>query len=270
MEGCSMRSTARITGASVNTVMTLFKNTGKACWQFHDEMVVDIQASRIQTDEIWAFIYAKNKNLTEEEKQKSGCEKGDAWTWIAMDADTKLIISWYCANRDTKSANVLMADLKSRLTKRVQLSSDGFKAYQDSVSKVFKNDIDFAQLVKRYERDKSNMGPKNILGRMRYVGADKEIITGNPNLKHVSTSYIERVNLTLRMHNRRFTRKTNAFSKKFENHCLSQAITFLHYNFIRTHQTLGVTPAMKAEIIDRPITYQEVAILAEEKKYNSN
>ncbi len=240
-EGQSMRATARLADVSFNTVAKLLIDAGKVCADLHDEMVQGVTASRIQCDEIWSFTYAKQKNVKTAKAAPS--EAGDTWTWTALDSDSKLIVSWLVGGRNSEYAIEFMDDLRSRLANRVQLMTDGHKAYLEAVEGAFGGDVDYAQLIKLYGE-----APE---AQKRYspaacVGARKRRIEGNPDPAAVSTSYVERQNLTMRMHMRRFTRLTNAFSKKFENHMHMVALYTVWYNFIRIHKTLRVTPAMEA------------------------
>ena len=244
-EGQSMRATARLADVSFNTVAKLLTDAGKVCADLHDEMVQGVTASRIQCDEIWSFTYAKQKNVKTAKAAPS--EAGDTWTWTALDSDSKLIVSWLVGGRDSEYAIEFMDDLRSRLANRVQLTTDGHKAYLEAVEGAFGGDVDYAQLIKLYGE-----APE---AQKRYspttcVGARKRRIEGNPDRAAVSTSYVERQNLTMRMHMRRFTRLTNAFSKKFENHMHMVALYTVWYNFIRIHKTLRVTPAMEAGLSD--------------------
>ncbi|MGE3626154.1 MAG: IS1 family transposase [Hyphomicrobiales bacterium] len=246
-EGNSIRAVTRMTGASKNTVVKLMTDAGKACAWYHDARVRDLAAKRIQVDEIWSFTYAKQKNVARAKAAPEGA--GDTWTWTAIDADSKLMVSWLVGGRDSEYAIAFMDDLRSRLANRVQLTSDGHAAYLEAVEGAFGGDIDYAMLVKLY-----GAAPESAKGRYspaECVGARKTRIEGNPDPRHVSTSYAERQNLNMRMHMRRFTRLTNAFSKKVENHTHAVALFSTYYNFVRIHKTLRMTPAMAAGVSDR-------------------
>jgi IS1 family transposase len=222
-------------------------DTGKACAAYHDEHVRNLKSRRIQVDEIWSFTYAKQKNVAGAKAAPEGA--GDTWTWTAIDAESKLMVSWLVGGRDSEYAIAFMDDLKSRLANRVQLTSDGHKAYLEAVEGAFGGDVDYAQLVKLY-----GASPESAKGRYspaECIGARKERIEGNPDPAHVSTSYAEQQNLNLRMHMRRFTRLTNAFSKKVEDHALNVPLFTTYYNFVRIHKTLRVTPAMAAGVTNR-------------------
>lgn len=246
VEGNSLRACSRIADVSINTVTKLLVDIGKACQEYHDKHVVNVNAKRVQCDEIWSFVYAKEKNVP---NGMEG-EAGDIWTWTALDADSKLIVSWYVGNRDAYSANEFMMDVASRLRNRVQLTTDGHKPYLKAVENAFDGEIDFAQLVKIYGQP-DGRGNEKRYSPAECTGAETKIIEGRPDEAFISTSYVERQNLTMRMHMRRFTRLTNAFSKKIENHCYAIALHFMYYNFVKVHKTLRVTPAMEAKLTDR-------------------
>jgi IS1 family transposase len=244
VEGNSMRATARIADVAFNSVAKLFIDTAKVCLDYQDKTFRNLPCKRLQLDEIWSFIYSKAKNVPDD---KIG-EAGDVWTWVAIDADTKLVPSWRIGGRDGEIAREFVSDLASRLANRVQITSDGHKAYIEAIEGAFGDDVDFAQLIKVYG--------EVVEGQKRYspaecVGTKKSKVTGNPDLCCVSTSFVERQNLTMRMSIRRFTRLTNAFSKKIENHAHSVALHYMHYNFVRIHKTLRVTPAMAAGVTDK-------------------
>ncbi|KXK05382.1 MAG: IS1 transposase [Nitrospira sp. OLB3] len=255
VEGNSIRATCRMTGAAKGTVLKLLVDLGKACAKYQDEKLRGLSCKQIQCDEIWSFCYAKEKNVPEEMKGKLGF--GDVWTWTAIDADSKLIVSYLVGDRSAGYARKFIDDLASRLANRVQLTTDGYKAYLTAVENSFGSDIDYAMLDKIY-----NAPPRE--GQARYspaecCGTRKIKIKGNPDIKKVSTSYVERQNLTMRMSMRRMTRLTNAFSKKIENQAHAVALHFMHYNFCRVHQTLRVTPAMEAKVSDHVWSLEEIA-----------
>lgn len=260
VEGSSLRATSRICDVSINTVTKLLVDVGTACAKFHNEKVVGVQSKRVQCDEIWSFVGSKEKN-TSIDKKEGGC--GDAWTWVGIDADSKLVVSWFVGNRDAYSASDFMTDLSRRLANRVQLTTDGLKVYLMVVAENFGSDIDFAQLVKLYGGADGGEGAEKKYSPAECTGCKKNIITGNPDKDHISTSYIERQNLTMRMHMRRFTRLTNAFSKKLENHCHAIALHFVYYNFVKIHKTLRVTPAMEAGLIKRIMSIEDIVRLAD-------
>ncbi len=245
-EGSSMRSISRVVDVSINTVSKILVEAGEACLILHDETVKNVKASRIQCDEIWSFCHAKQKNVASAKAAPEGA--GDVWTWTAIDADTKLIVSYYVGDRSGESAMCLMDDLQGRLSNRVQLTTDGHKAYLEAVEGTFGGDVDFAQLVKMYG---PTVSPAGRYSPAECKGIKKIRVEGNPDIKHVSTSYVERQNLTMRMSMRRFTRLTNAFSKKLDNHIHALALYFVFYNFTRIHKTLRMSPAMAAGITDR-------------------
>ena len=256
VEGNSIRSTVRITGAAKNTVTKLLVDVGKACSEYQDRVLVDLPCKRIECDEIWSFCYAKQRNIPKDKQGQFGI--GDVWTWTAICADTKLAPSWLVGDRSADTGLVFMKDLARRLKNRVQLTTDGHKPYLEAVEGAFGADIDYAMLVKIF-----GQGPE---GQRRYsppqiIGTSSETIQGRPDAAHVSTSYAERQNLTMRMSMRRFTRLTNAFSKKVENLAHSVSLHFMYYNFVRVHRSLRVTPAMAAGVTDRLWDVEDIAAL---------
>jgi IS1 family transposase len=255
VEGNSIRSTVRMTGAAKNTVVKLLEELGCACSAFHNKAVRNLKVRRLQADEIWSFVGAKKKNATPQQKQEGW---GDAWTWVAIDADTKLCVSYLVGGRDAGWALDFMQDCASRINGRVQVTTDSHRAYLDAVEGAFGMDVDHAMLHKVYGAPSDE--------EMRYspatcIGCDMKVVTGNPDPKHVSTSYVERQNLTMRMSMRRFTRLTNGFSKKIDNHRHAVALYFAYYNFCRVHQTLRVTPAMEAGLTNHVWTVEELVDL---------
>jgi IS1 family transposase len=246
VEGNSIRATVRMTGVAKNTVTKLLADIGHACSEYQHKALRNLTCETIQCDEIWSFCYAKEKNVPEDLKGTFGY--GDVYTWTAICAETKLVPSWYVGKRDVQAAKLFMDDLASRLAHRVQLTTDGLKAYLEAVEGAFGADIDYSQLIKIYgderEADQIKYSPPV------HTGSEKRPITGNPDPKKISTSYVERQNLTMRMSMRRFTRLTNGFSKKVENLEHAVALHFMHYNFCRIHQSLRVTPAMEAGVTD--------------------
>lgn len=260
VEGNSLRATARMTDTAINTVVKLLVDVGKACAEYQDQNLRNLSCKRLQCDEIWAFCYAKEKNVPEDKKGQYGY--GDVWTWTAICADTKIVPSWLVGNRDAETAFVFMEDLASRLANRVQLTSDGLKVYIDAVDNAFGADIDYAMLVKMYGESTEAKVQKRY-SPAKYIASRKEAMTGNPERKHISTSFAERQNLTMRMSMRRFTRLTNAFSKKVENLAHAVSLHFMFYNFGRIHKTLRVTPAMEAGVTDHVWNLEEIAGLAD-------
>lgn len=255
-EGSSMRSISRLADVSINTVSKLLVDAGRVCATFHDEQVRGLKSRRVQVDEIWSFTYAKQKNVAQAKAAPSGA--GDTWTWTAIDADSKLIVSWLVGSRDAGSAFTFVSDLASRLRNRIQLTSDGLKLYLAAVEDAFGADIDYSMLVKIYG---ASGEPETRYSPATCIGCETKIITGDPNPKHISTSYVERQNLTMRMSMRRFTRLTNGFSKKIENHVHMVTLYTVWYNWTRIHKTLRVTPAMAAGLTDRLWEMAEIVAL---------
>jgi IS1 family transposase len=256
-EGSSLRSISRVADVSINTVSKLLVDAGEACAAYHDDHVRGVKAKRIQCDEIWAFIHAKQKNVA---SAKAAPDKaGDVWTWTALDADSKLIVTWLVGERDGEAANQFIDDVAQRVSSRIQLTTDGHKAYLEAVEGAFGADVDYAMLVKLF-----GAAPESAKGRYspaECTGIRKTRIEGNPEDKHISTSYVERQNLNMRMGIRRFTRLTNAFSKKVENHGHALALYFVFYNFVRIHKTLKMTPAMAAGVSDRLWSMEDIVTL---------
>lgn len=256
VEGNSLRATSRLADVSINTVTKLLVGLGEACAEYHDLNVHNVRSQRVQCDEIWCFVGAKAKNVTPE-KQAQGW--GDTWTWTALDADSKLCLSYRIGGRDGAIAFEFMQDLASRLANRVQLTTDGHRVYLNAVEDAFGSDIDYAMLVKIYGADSAN---DSRYSPAECIDCKPIAITGRPDPKHISTSFVERQNLTMRMGMRRFTRLTNGFSKKVQNHAAMVAIHFMHYNFARIHNTLRVTPAMAAGLADHVWSFEEIVLLA--------
>ncbi|MEN6335653.1 MAG: IS1 family transposase [Phycisphaerales bacterium] len=247
VEGCSIRATVRMTGVAKNTVVKLLRDVGQACERYHDKVMVNLPCKRVQVDEVWSFCHAKQKNVPEDHKGEFGW--GDVWTWTALDADSKLVPQWLVGLRDADWASAFISDLAYRLKNRVQLTSDGHKPYLSAVEDAFGGEVDYAMLVKQYGTPAEDVGDHRY-SPSEVTGCKIEVIEGSPDPKHISTSYAERLNLTTRMQMRRFTRLTNAFSKKVENLSYAVALHFTHYNFCRVHKTLRVTPAMEAKVAD--------------------
>ena len=264
VEGMSLRAASRIADVSINTVTKLLVDTGKACQSFHNETVHSLKTGRIEADEIWAFVYAKQKNV--EEIINTSIEKenaGDVWTFTGIDADSKLIVSWFVGDRTAENAYTFMCDMKSRLNHQVQLTTDGYKPYLNAVPDAFGSKIDYAMLIKIYGEPTGTNQSDRKYSPGECTGFEKKRIIGKPLAENVSTSYVDRQNLTMRMHMRRFTRLTNAFSKKIENHCYAIALHFVYYNFAKIHKTLRVTPAMEAGLTKDVMTIEEIVRLAD-------
>lgn len=264
VDGVSIRGTTRITGVAKDTIQKLTRDLGEAVLQFQDKHLKNLNCRRVQCDEIWGFCYAKDKNLPDWMKDHAGV--GSIWTWTAMDAESKLIFSWRLGSRDATTGNEFMDDVQSRLANRVQLTTDGHAVYLKAIEGAFGGAIDYAQLVKLYGEDKmavTRYSPGKCLG------AKKKTVIGNPDAAHISTAFAERQNLNIRMNNRRYTRLTNAFSKKADMLAYSVAITFMYHNFVRVHQTLKTTPAIKAGVTDHKWSIEEMVDLIPELSYNT-
>jgi len=261
VEGSSLRSTARICDVAFNTVLNLLPQIGNAVADYQDRTLRNLRCKRIQCDECWSFCYAKEKNVPAEKKGQFGF--GDAWTWVAIDAETKLVPSFMVGNRDLQSARIFINDLAGRLSNRIQLTTDGLRVYLSAVEDSFGSEIDYAMLSKLYasSQEEVRYSPAEC------VGVERKVIMGRPDAAHVSTSYVERQNPSMRMGMRRFTRLTNGFSKKVENHAYSVALYFMHYNFAKVHGTLRVTPAMEAGVSDHVWTVDEIAALLPEPRF---
>ncbi len=258
VEGCSIRSTVRMTGVAKNTVLKLLVDAGKACARYQHENIRGVKSKLIQCDEIWSFIGMKEKQVPEARKGQLGV--GDVWTWVAIDADSKLVISYLVGARDGMHASHFIADVAGRVANRVQLTTDGHKPYLEAVEGAFGGDIDYAMLIKLYGDVPGNTSEARY-SPGECTGTRKEIITGSPDPKKISTSFAERQNLTMRMRMRRFTRLTNAFSKKIENHEHAISLNFMHYNFVRRHMTLKVTPAMAAGLTRKMMSLEDIVDL---------
>jgi IS1 family transposase len=262
VEGNSLRATSRMCDVAFNTVLKLLPEIGMACAEYQDHVLRGLKCKRIQCDECWSFCYAKQKNVPAEKRGQFGF--GDVWTWVAIDAQTKLVPSFLVGNRDLQSARIFIDDLAGRLAHRIQLTTDGLRVYLDAVEGSFGSEIDYAMLSKLYaaSQEEVRYSPAEC------VGTERKVIMGMPDQAHISTSYVERQNLSMRMGNRRFTRLTNGFSKKVENHAYSVALYFMHYNFAKVHGTLRVTPAMEAGVSDHVWSIEEVAALLPEPTFS--
>jgi|SRR5579863_955168 len=254
VEGCGINSIVRMTGVSKPTILKLLADLGKACARYQDERLRNLQCKRVECDEVWSFCFAKDKNLPEELKGRFGF--GSVWTWTAICADTKLMISWLVGDRSAVYASKLMGELAGRLSNRIQLTTDGHRVYVEAVERAFGSEVDYAMLVKLYDNDPT--GNETRYSPAECCGTRTTRISGNPNESGVSTSHAERMNLSIRMNMRRFTRLTNAHSKKIENHIHALSIYFMYYNFARIHQTLRITPAMAAGVSDHVWSLEEI------------
>ena len=259
-EGNSIRGTARLTGVAINTAVKLLCDLGSVCLDYHDDAMRELPCKRLECDEIWSFVYSKAKNVPAEHHGELGY--GDVWTWTAIDAETKLVPCWHVGGRTGQDAWTFMKDLASRLSNRVQLTTDGHKPYLEAVDDAFGSDIDYAMLTKLYGPTEPEREARRRYSPIDCVGTETRVVQGNPDHDKISTSYVERHNLTMRMSMRRFTRLTNAFSKKLENHMYALALYFVHYNFVRPHKSLANpyhrTPAMAARLTDRIWTVEDL------------
>jgi IS1 family transposase len=259
VEGVGVNATSRMTGVAKNTILKLLADVGRASAEYQDHTLGNLTCQRLQVDECWQFCYAKSRNVPKDKRGTFGY--GDTWTWTAVDADTKLVPCFLVGNRDALSARMFIDDLAGRLKSRIQLTSDGLKVYVNAVEDAFGANIDYAQLQKIYasSQEETHYSPAEC------IGCERKRIMGNPDPMHISTSYVERLNLTMRMHMRRFTRLTNAHSKKIENHIYAVALHFMYYNFAKIHETLRVTPAMEAGVSDHVWELSEIVALADSK-----
>ena len=260
VEGCSVRSISRMTGASKNTIQKLLIELGAACSEYMNKTLVNLTCKRVQCDEIWAFVAAKEANVTEKLRERNP-HAGDCWTWVGMDADTKLVCSWWVGRRDWVTAQSFIEDLASRMANRIQLTTDGNRLYMFAINAAFGGDIDYGILMKHYGVTVNETATETRYSPAKCIGCDKKRKIGSPDPSHISTSFVERQNLTMRMSMRRFTRLTNAFSKKIENHVATLAIFYMHYNFVRIHQTLRVSPAMATGVSDRLWAVEDLVAL---------
>jgi IS1 family transposase len=264
VEGNSINATCRMLGVGKHTVLRLLEDAGCACAAYHDAMVRGLEVKRVQCDEIWAFVLGKDKNLTLEQVQAGF---GSVWTWTAIDADSKLIVSYMLGDRGAQTAQAFMRDVASRIANRIQLTTDGHRVYAEAVEDAFGSEIDYAMLVKIYGA--SNDNPESRYSPATCIGCRTGVLAGKPDPKYISTSYVERQNLSMRMGMRRFTRLTNGHSKKIENHGHQVALYFMHYNFCRVHSSLRVTPAMQAGLTDHVWTLEELCVLLPQRKPNA-
>ncbi|KQW22427.1 transposase [Afipia sp. Root123D2] len=270
-EGSSMRSISRVADVSINTVSKLLVDAGEVCSAYHDQYVRGLTCKRVQCDEIWSFCYSKERNVKGAKAAPEGA--GNVWTWTALDADTKLICTWAVGGRDADTAQLFMEDLQARVKTRTQITTDGLRLYLDAVQEAFGNDgVDYAMLIKIYGNTPGK-GDERRYSPAQCIGAKKVKVDGDPDIKHVSTSYVERQNLNMRMGMRRFTRLTNAFSKKIDNHCHALALYFMFYNFCRIHKTLKVAPAMAAGVTEKLWNMEDIVALIDardERARNKN
>jgi IS1 family transposase len=266
VEGNSVRSTSRITGVAKNTILRLLTQAGVVAGEYQDGILRNLNCRRIQCDEIWSFVYGKDRNLDPRVVAESPFPVGSVWTWTAIDADTKLMLSWFVGNRDDQSAAQFIRDIAERITSRIQMTTDGLALYLNAIEGVFRGEIDYAMLTKLYGKSKQPEISESRYSPAKLTGTKVAIISGDPDQQHIATSYVERQNLTMRMSMRRFTRLTNGFSKKFENHCAAVSLHMFWYNFIRVHQSLRVTPAMAAGVTDHLWEMADLVALIEARE----
>jgi IS1 family transposase len=266
VEGNSIRSTVRMTGVAKNTIVRLLKDAGETCAAYQDQVIRNVASRRIQCDEIWSFVYGKDRNIPREVRESSPFVVGSVWTWTAIDADSKLMVSWLVGQRNEQCAAEFINDLASRITGKVQMTTDGLKLYINAIEGAFGGAIDYAMLTKLYGASGNDNSAETRYSPGRIKGTELAVMVGEPDRKHVSTSYVERANLTMRMSMRRFTRLTNGFSKKFENHCHMISLFMFNYNFIRIHQTIRCTPAMEAGITDQLWEMSDLVALIESRE----
>jgi IS1 family transposase len=266
VEGNSIRSTSRLTGVAKGTILRLLEQAGMVAAEYQDAVLRNLPCKRVQCDEIWSFVYGKDRNLPREMRESMPFTVGSVWTWTCIDSDTKLMVSWFVGSRDEWCAEQFIRDVSSRLASKVQMTTDGLKLYLNAIEGAFGGDIDYAMLTKLYGPSGNDKSAETRYSPGRIKGMETAIIAGEPDRKHISTSYVERANLTMRMGMRRFTRLTNAFSKKFENHAHAISLHMFHYNFIRIHQTVRCTPAMAAGVTDHLWAMADLVALIEARE----
>ncbi|HUP61402.1 MAG TPA: IS1 family transposase [Thermoanaerobaculia bacterium] len=263
VDGASIRATSRITGVAKGTILRLLESAGAVCAAYQDQVLRNLPCRRIQGDEIWSFVFGKDRNITPKTRDRSPSQVGSVWTWTGLCSETKLMVSWYVGSRDDFSAREFVRDLASRLPRRIQLTTDGLRLYINAVEESFGSDIDYAMLKKLYGPSGNDKSPETRYSPGRVTGVETSEISGTPDERYINTSYVERANLTHRMGMRRFTRLTNGFSKKFENHCHAVSLHMMYYNFVREHMTIKRTPAVAAGVTDRPWTMLDIVDLIE-------
>jgi IS1 family transposase len=266
VEGNSIRSTVRMTGVAKNTISRLLKEAGETCAAYQDQVIRNVACRRIQCDEIWSYVFAHDRNIPREVRESTPFTIGSVWTWTAIDADSKLMVSWLVGQRNEECAAEFINDLASRIVGKIQMTTDGLKLYINAIEGAFGGSIDYAMLTKIYGASGNDNSAETRYSPGRIKGSETAIMAGEPERKHISTSYVERANLTMRMSMRRFTRLTNAFSKKFENHCHSVSLHMFWYNFIRIHQTIRCTPAMAAGVTDQLWEMSDLVELIESRE----